>query len=351
LRQLFLALLIGVTLSLDAIAGGVPVAFQLDPLRSFLQVELSATAGPITVSDSGLSPVSGTIGAVLDFSGSLDPPPTAGINFTGGRQFLDKSLDLSLVVFLLLDVDVQMVDLSSIIRTRVPQGLLSRTHSNTYEFDAAEHIIIQDQGTFSANGTAVGEPISETMDFSQTPLVGTADPNTIGSLVVIETGAISTGKFYQAELNFSIDFVEELPVEGFPGLVTVDVSGSLVGVADFAVPVGFPGDFDDDSDVDGADFLLQQRSFGDVVPPGTSSDDNLDGMVSAADLGIWGINFGQVSAGADQLEGLGLSVPEPATLLIACSVVAVLVAVRRGLVELFACSVRKTREKWIHLLY
>ncbi len=329
MRQTSVVLLISVTMSLDSLAGGVPVAFQLDPQRSFFQLELSATAGPITVSDSDSSPVSGSIEAVIDFVGNLDPPTTAGINFTGGRMFLDEPLDLSLFVFLLLDVDVQFTDISSTLRTRVPQGRLSRVNSTTYEFDAAEHMMIQDQGVFSADGTVIGEPSSETIDFSQTPLVGIADPNTIGNLVVQETGAISTGKFYQAELSFQIDFVEQLPIDGIPGLVTVEVTGALVGIADLAVPIGTPGDFDDDWDVDGADFLNWQRKLGETVSPGTFSDDNLNGLVESEDLAIWGVNFGQIDTGANSTEGLASSIPEPAALLIACMGITFLMVVRR----------------------
>lgn len=313
----------------EALAGGVPVAFQLDPQRSFLQLGLAATAGPITVSDSDSSPLSGSIETVIDFADNLDPPATAGINFTGGRMFLDETLDLSLFVFLLLDVDVQFTDISSTLRTRVPQGLLSRVNSTTYEFDAAEHMIIQDQGIFSADGTAIGEPVSETIDFSQTPLVGIANPNTIGNLVVQETGAISTGKFYQAELSFQIDFVEQLPIEGIPGLVTVEGTGAFVGIADFAIPIGTPGDFDDDFDVDGAVFLNWQRELGETVSPGTFSDDNLNGLVEPKDLAIWGVNFGQIDTGANSTEGLASSVPEPAALLIACMSITFLMVVQR----------------------
>lgn len=77
-------------------------------------------------------------------------------------------------------------------------------------------------------------------------------------------------------------------------------------------PAGTPGDFDLDTDVDGADFLLWQQGFG------TTYD--------AADLADWRANFGQPAAAA----AVG-AVPEPGSALLALSGAAVLFggAIRR----------------------
>lgn len=316
--KITLVLLLTALVPLPCFAGGVPVTFQIDPLRSLLLVELTASSGPISVSDSDSSPMSGTIEALIDFDGSVDPPPQAGINFTGGRQYVDETLNMSLFVFLLLNVDVQIVDLSNTLGTRVPQGLLTMVAPTTYEFDAAQHIITQDQGTFSVVGTAIGNPVNELIDFAAMPVIGTADPNTIGSLVVQESGAIGTGKYYQAEITFPIDFIELVPIEGFPGQVTIDVSGSMVGTATFAVPLGLPGDFDDDVDVDGTDFLTWQRSFGNTVSPGTVADDNLNGVVDVLDLKIWQENYGEPGNTLRAIENQSLAIPEPVSLLTYC---------------------------------
>jgi hypothetical protein len=69
------------------------------------------------------------------------------------------------------------------------------------------------------------------------------------------------------------------------------------------------GDFDDDGDVDGADFLIWQRGLGTTA--GAMLDDgdgNGDGDVDANDLALWKQQFDQtagVSAAA--------AIPEPAT--------------------------------------
>jgi hypothetical protein len=68
--------------------------------------------------------------------------------------------------------------------------------------------------------------------------------------------------------------------------------------------LGNGGDFDADSDVDGADFLTWQRTLANTVPP--ASDPNGDGVITAADLGVWKNNFGSTAA-----QPFGAAVPEP----------------------------------------
>jgi len=66
-------------------------------------------------------------------------------------------------------------------------------------------------------------------------------------------------------------------------------------ILDITPNVGQPGDFDGDADVDGADFLLWQRTSGD-----------------ATELGVWGSNFGTPSEGTAATQ----AVPEPTSLLL-----------------------------------
>jgi hypothetical protein len=75
------------------------------------------------------------------------------------------------------------------------------------------------------------------------------------------------------------------------------------------------GDFDADGDVDGRDFLIWQRGYGQLaVPAGTGTDGNGDGIVDGNDLAIWQTNYdGRLSTS---------SVPEPtASVLVALSLV------------------------------
>jgi hypothetical protein len=67
-----------------------------------------------------------------------------------------------------------------------------------------------------------------------------------------------------------------------------------------------PGDFDGDDNVDGADFLLWQRTVGSTTS--LAADATLDGVVNGDDLAIWREGFGDVAPPAAGATG---SVPEP----------------------------------------
>jgi hypothetical protein len=58
---------------------------------------------------------------------------------------------------------------------------------------------------------------------------------------------------------------------------------------------GIPGDFDDNGQVDGNDFLAWQRGLGKAAPNGAIADGDADGDhdVDAADLGVWKGEYGE----------------------------------------------------------
>jgi hypothetical protein len=63
------------------------------------------------------------------------------------------------------------------------------------------------------------------------------------------------------------------------------------------------GDFDQDGDADGADFLKWQSAFGSTD---SMADGNDDGVVDGNDLAIWASHFGE-----EAMAGTGDAVPEP----------------------------------------
>lgn len=74
----------------------------------------------------------------------------------------------------------------------------------------------------------------------------------------------------------------------------------------FSVVRPATGDFNADGVVDGNDFLLWQRSFGEFSDQ-SNADGNFDGVVDGADLAIWKRQYGSSSSGSAQRFG----VPEP----------------------------------------
>ncbi len=83
----------------------------------------------------------------------------------------------------------------------------------------------------------------------------------------------------------------------------------------------FIGDFNDDSQVDGTDFLLWQRNTG-AAGGSPTGDANADGNVDGADLAIWRDHYGTAA-------GNLATVPEPQTAALACGALLALFATGR----------------------
>ena len=123
-----------------------------------------------------------------------------------------------------------------------------------------------------------------------------------------------------SDINGIVPFGED----GAGNLYIVDfLDGEIFSVTGPAADA----DFDQDLDVDGADFLTWQRGFG-VGATLSQGDANSSGMVDAADLAVWESQFGTRQGGIGQA-GESASVPAPSTLgmvffsLVVCSMFSV----------------------------
>jgi hypothetical protein len=103
-----------------------------------------------------------------------------------------------------------------------------------------------------------------------------------------------------------------------------DATGAIVGyayestpgveiLAGDSGPVAPNADYNDDGDVDGADFLLWQRQFSESVTAFSGADGNGNGMVDAPDLALWKSGFGSATAAGSVATA---AVPEPGSLLL-----------------------------------
>lgn len=121
---------------------------------------------------------------------------------------------------------------------------------------------------------------------------------------------------------------------GVPDWQTVEtleiLSGDVTRGVDLLMVAGlppayYPGDFDNDLDADGADFLVWQRQAGAIE--NLTADANDDGMVDGADLTIWQDYFG-----SGQKPGVG-SVPEAGVGTLAAAAICCAAAARRRMIR------------------
>ncbi|HEX6960636.1 MAG TPA: dockerin type I domain-containing protein [Lacipirellula sp.] len=112
----------------------------------------------------------------------------------------------------------------------------------------------------------------------------------------------------------------QLTSRGYGGQFLEDV------LAAFGFATAESGDFDDDGDVDGSDFLAWQRGLGSSVTPGTGADGNSDGTVDGDDLAIW-----KDAVGSGTATIAAAVVPEPAGVVMALVAMGMALANRRGL--------------------
>src|SRR5262249_36008005 len=85
--------------------------------------------------------------------------------------------------------------------------------------------------------------------------------------------------------------------------------------------VEFKGDFNNDNVVDAADYVIWQKFNGQSSASNmyTRGDANGDKTVNAADYAIWRANFGKSITVAGSGISPSLSVPEPASIVLALS--------------------------------
>lgn len=100
--------------------------------------------------------------------------------------------------------------------------------------------------------------------------------------------------------NFNLYYLG-LQTDMDAGLVDMEIESIRVLLS------GRAGDYDQDGDVDGDDFVVWQRTLGSPVAAGSGADGDNSGTIDAGDLAVWRTNFGATGAG-----GAANAVPEPA---------------------------------------
>jgi endonuclease I len=140
----------------------------------------------------------------------------------------------------------------------------------------------------------------------------------------------SIGHTFSAVLNttsvgtFSAVYSLLFSDENIAGALNNSLTLTLTGT------VRLPGDYNNDGDVDAADYTIWRRTYGDSAAAYSGADGDGNGMIGDGDLTVWRAHFGDVAPGA----GLGATaaVPEPAAigLVIVCLTVGLVRWVRLG---------------------
>lgn len=143
-------------------------------------------------------------------------------------------------------------------------------------------------------------------------MAASVPPNVLTNDIDPERGSVvallkSTTSHGTLTLNTDGSFAY-IPRQGFVGVDTFTYTAfdfvTESAIASVRISVGLRGDYDQDADVDGADFLEWQRTFGNAVSPfGIGADGDGNGSTDAADVIAWQDNFGASEAVINMVQG------------------------------------------------
>ena len=206
--------------------------------------------------------------------------------------------------------------------------------------------VLSDNGTFQTGFDLKGPTIPEG---EWTHVAATYDPSTRmalyvnGELVIERTDPIgipaaifdsSAPLWIGAQFSLASNTMFEGKIDEVAVYSGALSDAAILGHYEAAVsdvPLGVAGDYDNDSDVDGDDFLIWQREFG--AGAGSPADGNNDGAVDTLDLAAWQENFGTVPDAPAPIT----IIPEPASALLGLVGSLAVLALRRGRCGPTAC--------------
>jgi len=208
-----------------------------------------------------------------------------------------------------------------------------------WRLGAADAIVDRLDFEFSANATSIVDDGAgvvwtavNSLDFispNNTSPAGAKDGNvaanrtTTAPIAVIPPGGIPDGGVFYIRW-----------------LSTANIGGTNDGLAidDFKLNINPSADFNQDRDVDGADFLAMQRGFG--INSGASisnGDANRDGAVNVLDFVIWKSQYGAIPPAV----AVARSIPEPGALPLATAALVAAAAIARpSRLALRVCAAR-----------
>ncbi|MDC0935312.1 VCBS repeat-containing protein [Pirellulales bacterium] len=108
--------------------------------------------------------------------------------------------------------------------------------------------------------------------------------------------------------------------------------GSLIDVQSLAeLTAVASGDYNMDGVVDGADFVVWQRSLGQQITDGTGADGDGDGIVGPGDLQVWQSRYGETTGALVGGQSSGQPVPEPSAAMLLASLCGAVLGIRKAI--------------------
>jgi hypothetical protein len=176
--------------------------------------------------------------------------------------------------------------------------------------DVAPSIIGQsyDESVIPTILVQFSEDVSGGLDVSYLKLLNTATGQPISSTVMAVTyeSGTNTARFafpgYPAGRLPAGNYSSKI-LPGLPDLFGNPLPGPTPTLLFSVVPV-LPGDYNQDSAVGAADYVLWRKTLGASVPNYSGADGSGNGLVGAEDYGVWTTNFGRTTA-SGQADGSG----------------------------------------------
>ncbi len=197
-----------------------------------------------------------------------------------------------------------------------PSGTRTDVPGQTHDAIAVYEMIFQTPGTYAAYYRTRGPNSSANSIYSPDGL-GT-DPDNLQTLT--DNGTFSwihdTQSFEITASNVGVPL--ELRLGRREGLSQIDaivlsLDGFMTTAELDAIFTRLVGDYNGDTRVDAADYIVWRNTFGTTVTPFSGADGDGSGTIGDGDYALWRANFGATSAAAGAFVG---ALPEPAPLLL-----------------------------------
>jgi hypothetical protein len=179
----------------------------------------------------------------------------------------------------------------------------------------ANHVSLGSQGIDIVDGTADSDAIAGNSAGERWETVN-AEPSQLLEGFLFGSSAVDVNREVTLGRIYDTSFGEDSSLEF---LYTLSSGVTVVGLVEFVFsPPGPLADFDQDQDVDGADFLRWQRGLGTASAQKSDGDADGNGAVDGVDLSIWRQEL--LSAGG---AAAAIAAPEPGSALLAwCAAIA-----------------------------